>query len=120
MINLDTHIVLFALTGDLRKKERAILEKSDWGISAIVIWELTKLNQRGRIQLDFNDPDFRDLFNLLHVWPIDFEVSMQSCSLDFNSDPANELIAATSIVHYAPLLTRDTRISDSKRVPFAH
>jgi PIN domain nuclease of toxin-antitoxin system len=41
------------------------------------------------------------------------------CRLDFRSDPADEIIAATSIVHRAPLLTRDSVIRKSKRVPFA-
>ena len=37
----------------------------------------------------------------------------------FRSDPANELIAATSVVHRIPLLTRDKRILRSKIVSFA-
>jgi PIN domain nuclease of toxin-antitoxin system len=53
------------------------------------------------------------------VWAIDFEVALQSTQLDFYSDPADELIAATSIVHGVPLLTRDTKILRSKLVPFA-
>jgi PIN domain nuclease of toxin-antitoxin system len=39
--------------------------------------------------------------------------------LDFQSDPADELIAATSVVHKVPLLTRDRRILSSNVVPFA-
>jgi PIN domain nuclease of toxin-antitoxin system len=38
-------------------------------------------------------------------------------SLDFDSDPADELIAATSLVHNVPLLTRDRRLRRSKVVP---
>ena len=34
-------------------------------------------------------------------------------------DPANELIAATSVVHNVPLATRDRRIRRSKVVPIA-
>jgi hypothetical protein len=30
-------------------------------------------------------------------------------ALDFDSDPADEIIAATSVVHRVPLLTRDRR-----------
>ena len=36
------------------------------------------------------------------------------------SNPADELIAATSIVHRVPLLTRDRRLTRSKLVPLAH
>jgi PIN domain nuclease of toxin-antitoxin system len=39
--------------------------------------------------------------------------------LDFKSDPADELIAATSVVERIPLLTRDKRIRKSKLVPLA-
>jgi PIN domain nuclease of toxin-antitoxin system len=39
--------------------------------------------------------------------------------LDFQSDPADEIIASTSIVHRVPLVTRDERIIRSKLVPFA-
>jgi PIN domain nuclease of toxin-antitoxin system len=39
--------------------------------------------------------------------------------LDFESDPADELIAATSLVHVAPLVTRDGKIRRSKVVPLA-
>lgn len=38
---------------------------------------------------------------------------------DFKSDPADEIIAATSLVHRVPLLTRDRKIKKSKIVPFA-
>jgi PIN domain nuclease of toxin-antitoxin system len=39
--------------------------------------------------------------------------------LDFTGDPADELIAATSVVHAVPLLTRDKQIRKSKLVPIA-
>ncbi len=40
-----------------------------------------------------------------------------SIRLDFRGDPADEIIAATSLVHGVHLLTRDTRIRASKIVP---
>jgi PIN domain nuclease of toxin-antitoxin system len=42
-----------------------------------------------------------------------------STSLDFRGDPADEIIAATSVVHRVRLLTRDRAILRSKLVPFA-
>ena len=38
---------------------------------------------------------------------------------DFKGDPADELIAATSVVHDVPLLTRDSVMRQSKIVPLA-
>ena len=55
----------------------------------------------------------------LQVWPIDLAVARASTRLDFRGDPADELIAATSIVHEIPLLTRDRRMRRSKIVPLA-
>ena len=119
MLNLDTHILLFALTDSLRKRERELLLVDDWSISAIVLWELAKLKQLGRIEIDFEDPIVTNVFELIQVWPIDFEIAIKSCELDFESDAADELIAATSVIHNIPLLTRDKTVRRSKLVPLA-
>jgi hypothetical protein len=37
MLNLDTHILLYALTGDLTPRERSLLANETWSISAIVL-----------------------------------------------------------------------------------
>ena len=119
MLNLDTHILVFALNGQLTTKEKRILSGADWSISAIVLWELAKLVQLGRIELDLGSPELQRALAAIHVWPIDLAVARASTSLDFRSDPADELIAATSVVHGVPLVTRDGRIRQSKLVPFA-
>ncbi len=119
MINLDTHILLNVLKDQTLPHEKSLLRENRWSISAIVLWELAKLNQLGRISLDFSDPAFAIALSSIHVWPLDLEVALASTRLDFRSDPADELIAATSIVHQVPLLTRDKRIRQSKQVPFA-
>ena len=118
VINLDTHILIFALAGHLTSRERRLLGGQAWSISAIVLWELAKLQQMGRVDVDLDDPEVVRTLSALHVWPIDLAVSRQSTRLDFTGDPADELIAATSVVHRVPLLTRDRRIRRSKLVPF--
>jgi len=119
MLNLDTHILLFALDGSLTPAERRLLASNPWGISAIVLWEMAKLAQLGRIAVDLESPEFSRIFARVHVWPLDLAVCRQSTELDFVSDPADELIAATSVVHRIPLMTRDRRIRRSKLVPLA-
>jgi PIN domain nuclease of toxin-antitoxin system len=119
VINLDTHILIFALADELTAKERRLLSAEPWGISAIVYWELAKLVQLERITLDLTDREVVRTLSSLHVWPIDLAVSVQSTQLDFNADPADELIAATSVVHDVPLLTRDRRMLRSRMVPLA-
>ena len=117
MLNLDTHILVFALCGELRARERELLERDRWSISAIVPWELAKLVQLGRVDVDLDDRDVMRTLSTVHLWPIDFGVARASTALDFRGDPADELIAATSVVHGVPLLTRDRVIRSSKIVP---
>lgn len=119
MLNLDTHILVFALSGELSEAEAAILAADEWSISAIVLWELAKLVQLGRIEMDLTAPEVVRTLSALHVWPLDLAICRQSTQLDFTADPADELIAATSVVHRLPLVTRDRRIRASKIVPFA-
>ena len=119
MVNLDSHILIFALAGDVTAKERRVLAGNTWSISAIVLWELAKLIQLGRIAMNLEDGEVVRTLSALYVWPIDLAVSIQSTRLDFKADPADELIAATSVVHGVPLLTRDRRIRRSRIVPLA-
>lgn len=119
MLNLDTHIFLFALTGKLRRAESELLRKEQWSMSAISLWEIAKLAELGRIELDQDDVEFVRAVSRVHIWPITLEICRAIRNLDFDSDPADELIAATSVVHNVPLLTRDRKLRRSKVVPLA-
>ena len=117
MLNLDTHVLIFALGGELRPQEQSLLAGNRWSVSSIVLWELAKLVQLGRLDMDLDDREVVRVLNRLHVWPIDLAVARASTRLDFSGDPADEIIAATSVVHDIPLLTRDHTIRGSKIVP---
>jgi PIN domain nuclease of toxin-antitoxin system len=119
MLSLDTHVLLHALGGRLTPTERKLLSGDDWSISAIVLWEICKLEQLGRIELDLEDGDVARTLARIHTWPLSWEVCRQSCRLDIEGDPADELIGATSIVHGAPLVTRDRRLRRSRLIPLA-
>jgi PIN domain nuclease of toxin-antitoxin system len=119
MLNLDTHILIHAVTGNLTAKEQDLLTSDQWSISAIVLWEISKLAQLGRIEFDLSDPEIAAVLSRVHVWPIDLQVCQGLRRLDFKSDPADELIAATSLVHQVPLVTRDKKIAASEVVPLA-
>lgn len=119
MLNLDTHIVIDILVGHLGPKEEKLLRNDSWCISDIVLWELFKLKQLGRIEIDLFDPEIRSFFNSIEVYPITFDILQAIEDLDFKSDPADEIIAATSIALKAPLVTRDSKILKSKKVPLA-
>jgi PIN domain nuclease of toxin-antitoxin system len=119
VLNLDTHILIHALTGTLTAPERAMVEREQWCVSPIVFWEISKLAQLGRIQFDLDDITFRQAMADTTVLPFTIEVARRLSELDFTSDPADEIIAATSIAHRVPLITRDRKLLASKMVPHA-
>ena len=119
MLNLDTHVLVFALAGELQRAETRLLRSDRWSISAIVLWEIAKLAQLGRIELDLEDAEVVRALSAVHVWPITREVAVASTRLDVKGDPADELIAATSVVHQLPLVTRDRGLRRSKLIPLA-
>jgi len=123
MLNLDTHILLHAVTDSLTRRESALLSRDtwsiSWSISAIVLWEIAKLARLGRVAVDLDDPEPVRVLMRLHTWPLSLDVCRAIRDLDVRGDPADEIIAATSVVHRVPLVTRDQRIRRSKLVPLA-
>jgi len=117
MLNLDTHILVALLNGDLSERERRLVVTEELAISDIVLWELAKLIQIGRLTLDLDSVEFKRCLRKLTVIPISIEIARKSTELDL-SDPADEIIAATSIIDQIPLLTRDRKILRSRLTPF--
>jgi PIN domain nuclease of toxin-antitoxin system len=119
MLVLDTHVLVYALAGQLTTRERSVLSEESWSIAAVSLWELAKLVQLGRLEMDLEDADVVRALARVHTWPITLEIARRSTTLDFRGDPADELIAATSLVHGARLATRDRDIRRSKQIQFA-
>jgi hypothetical protein len=40
MLNVDTHVLLYAVTGALKSRETRLLRATRWSVSAIVLWEI--------------------------------------------------------------------------------
>ncbi len=119
MLNLDTHVLLHAVAGHLSAAETRLLRSERWSISAIVLWEIAKLAQLGRIEVDLDDAEVVRTLARVHLWPITREIAHASTRLDVHADPADELIAATSVVHNVALVTRDRKLRRSRRIPLA-
>lgn len=117
MLNLDTHVLLYALAGELTSREATLLAREPWSVASIVLWEIAKLAQLGRIDVDLDDADLVRTLARIEVWPLTLDVCRAIRTLDFRGDPADEIIAATSLVHGVPLVTRDRRMRRSRRVP---
>jgi PIN domain nuclease of toxin-antitoxin system len=77
------------------------------------------LAQAGRVSIDLDDREVVRVLARVHVWPITREIARTSTAPDVRGDPADELIAATSVVHNVPLLTRDRTLLRSKMIPLA-
>jgi len=118
MVNLDTHILIYFLQGTLTKHELKVIGNLTLCISGVVLWEIYKLQQIGRIEFEWNQ-EFILFIRSLVILPMDASVFLSLPELDFRSDPIDEIIAATSIAHSVPLLTRDKKILKSKVVPLA-
>lgn len=110
MLNLDTHVLVETFEERLPPSVLRVLKRdSEWSISAIVIWEIAKLRQSGRLNFGPDFAPFVEALRQVHVWPVDAQVCMSVASLDFQADPGDELIAATRLTHRIPLVTRDRR-----------
>ena len=101
----DTHILLQAVTGGLTPGARTrsppgpALESSPRSCCG----EIAKLAQLGAHRGGPGRPGGRPApWPQVQVWPITAEIARESTRLDVRSDPADELIAATSVVHNVP------------------
>ncbi len=124
MILLDTHILVWAVTGDIAKLslqafddiDRAIL-RGDAAVSAATFWELEVKRRKPRGNLP-ELPPIKDLRSgilrrgLVEV-PITGSLWVDAVSLidkGYHQDPADQLIVATAIHLNGELLTRDTKM----------
>ena len=58
-------------------------------MSSIVLWELARLVQLGRLDINLDAREVGRILSRLQVWPIDLAVARASTRLDFSSDPAD-------------------------------
>jgi len=124
MITMDTCAIVWdALEpGKLSAKAKKAIKKADDNnellICDISIWEISMLVKRKRIEVDETPASLVKLilnsrsYNIINISP---EIAELSVNLDdeINSDPADRLIAATSILKQAPVVTADKNLRDA-------
>lgn len=127
MIVVDTHIIIWnALKPEMlsEKAEKAIstANNSDGIIFCeISLWEIAMLMHKGRLSIDIEYLEFIKLilesneYVFLGITPEIAELSTDLFS-DNNKDPADRIIAATSIIENAKLVTADKKLRRSKKV----
>jgi len=127
MIVVDTHIIIWnALKPEMLsgKAEKAIsaANNSDGIIFCeISLWEIAMLMHKERLSIDIEYTEFILLIlesNKYVFRGITPEIAWLSTGLfsDNNKDPADRIIAATSIIENANLVTADNELRQSKKV----
>jgi len=120
---LDTHILVWWLYGETacfsKQQSRALsaLEQSaePTVISAITLWELAMLRERGRLDVKRSLDEMLgeiESHSLIRIIPLSCAIAAESVRLgdDFHRDPADQIIVATARCHDLTLVTADDRI----------
>ena len=127
MIVVDTHIIIWnalkpeMLSGNAEKAISAANNSDGIIFCEISLWEIAMLMNKGRLIIDIEYIEFIKLIlesNKYVLRGITPEIAWLSTDLfsDNNKDPADRIIAATSIIENANLITADKELRQSKEV----
>jgi PIN domain nuclease of toxin-antitoxin system len=124
LLILDTHIWLWAINGNVDRLSSEGLkaietasQNSQLGVCAISVWEVGMLESKGRVQLGKVCLDWvRDALSApgLRLLPLTPEIAIESSRLPggLHGDPADRILAATSRIMKATLVTKDLKLLD--------
>ncbi|MBK8395858.1 MAG: type II toxin-antitoxin system VapC family toxin [Leptospiraceae bacterium] len=119
MIVIDTHIWIWLVTEQFHlfteKQNKSLNDnKENLLLSSISQWEIAKKVEMGKLKLSMDVLDWIQLairISKIKVIDLTPEIVVQSTKLtDFHKDPADQLIAATSLIMSCPLVTSDSKI----------
>lgn len=125
MIVADTCALIFdalepaRLSGPARQAFEAADSGGTLCCADISLWEISMLVHRGRLDPGTTALDFLRLIlaaRRIRVLPISVEIGDLAGSLDLHGDPADRLIAATTVHHDAVLVTSDQKLRASQIV----
>lgn len=124
---VDTHIVIWNALQKEKLSQKAGKTIQIAGASGglmlpdIVLWEIAILIKKQRLILDTGYKEFIDLILIsgnYKVREITPEIAELSANLpdEINLDPADRIIAATSLILEAPLITADKNLRKTKKI----
>jgi PIN domain nuclease of toxin-antitoxin system len=124
---LDTHAWVWWVTRDRRlsRRARTIIERSaargDLYLSMFSIWELAKKAEYGQIAFDRPLDEWLNAaldVEGLQLVEVSRAILVDSCQLPqpFHTDPADQIIVATTRSLSASLVTKDARLRDYAHV----
>ena len=125
MILMDTCAIVWDALESTQLTGKAVdaIDKADKHsaliVSDISIWEISMLIKKGRIEVATTPANFINLFlqsRSVTVKSISPEIAELSVNFDneINHDPADRIIAATSIIYNAQLVTADKNLRNSE------
>ncbi len=127
MILMDTCAIIWDALEQTQLSKKALnaIDKADKFnaliISDISIWEITMLIKKERLRIDTTASNFINLYlqtrniSVIQISPEIAELSV-NFGEEINKDPADRIIAATSIIQNAQLVTADKNLIQSKMV----
>ena len=121
MLILDTCALVFDSLDPIRlgkKATAAIAQADDAGTLAccdISLWEIAMLIAKGRLDPGTNAQEFIELVlsaRKIEIIPITPAIAAKSAVSDFcpHGDPADRIIAASTVIHKAKLVTSDRKL----------
>lgn len=126
MILLDTHVIFWlafepdrisnVATAAIRKLQN---DGTKPAISCISLYEISRMSERSRVELDESLEIFLGRLNsLFEVRPIRSEIAIAAARFPniFPGDPADRIIAATAMIEGLSLVTADRHIRRSRLV----
>jgi PIN domain nuclease of toxin-antitoxin system len=122
-ILLDTHVVVHAANDTLQRARKLLLDdaKNELFISAVTLWEITKLVEIGHLVTpDGFEAFMRSLCGhpryTLCQYDADLMIELLRVAPRLHKDPADQIIVATARRLAATLMTDDVRIRRSRLV----
>ncbi len=121
MIVVDTHVIIWdalkpeMLSKNAKKNIEQANERDGILFCEISLWEIAMLVKKERISIDASFQNFIKLVfssNKYQFQGITPEIAELSTQLpeEVNKDPADRIIAATSLIHNIPLITKDSNL----------
>ncbi len=127
MVVADTHIIIWeALTPEkLSKKARMSFDEANASDGVVFcdisLWEISMLIAKKRMEIEVSYLEFIDVLRtsrnyiFQEITPNIADIST-NLSSEINADPADRIIAATSIYAKLPLITADKNLRKSKLI----
>ena len=123
MVTLDTCSIIWLslMPHQLSRRAKKAIESNTLIMSDISLWEIAMLIKSGRVHINSTYEEYTTL--VLNSFDFDIisitqEIANLAVNFDgsINKDPADRIIAATSILKNAPLITGDKNLRKSKTI----